>query len=93
MVYFLWKKNTEKAFCNITRNANKYYILPIPDFGATLYTIQNIRTTFSIVMLHGLATIDHPYFNAEEHWQWPNLKKLSTQEDAWIQPADAFPVT
>jgi hypothetical protein len=44
-------------------------------------------------MLHGLATIDHPYFNAEEHWQWPNLKKLSTQEDAWIQPADAFPVT
>jgi len=31
-------------------------------------------------------------FNVEEHWQWPNLKKLFIHEHAEIQP-DAFLVT
>ena len=59
----------EKKRNNILQNYNEskqilHYSRPYLD--ATIHTIQNIMTAFSISMLHGQERIDHLYFNAKQ---------------------------
>ena len=67
----------EKKRNNILQNYNEskqilHYSHPYLD--VTIHTIQNIRTTFSISMLHGKEIIKQLYFNAKHFWKFPNLK-------------------